>query len=374
MQRSLVLLCGAFVALGVFCGDVKAQWGYGYYPYGYGGYGWGGWGGTVQGDIARGLGYFNMGAGIYNRETAQARSINTDTAMRWNEYVYRSQQEGTREYYARRDANLARDRDAYNAFLKRMQDNPAGADIESGDALNAALDQLSDPRIHTSALRMADTQIPAQTVRDIPFRNAAEGVTFSLSQLKASTRWPAVLLDPRFASERSEFETAVEEARKDSIDDGQVTPATLNKVRDVANRLHTKLAAMPLEDKAENREAQNFVKTVMALARMLERPDIEKVLEELKKIDKTSIGNLLAFMHTFNLRFGPATTPRQRQVYAELFPILDQTRDKIIGEAKLDENAPAKSGDGNAHDFFSAMDADHISGKRKPQPAPIRQP
>ena len=102
----------------------RGQWGYGYYPYGYGGYGWGGWGGTVQGDIARGLGYFNMGAGIYNRETAQARSINTDTAMRWNEYVYRSQQEGTREYYARRDANLARDRDAYNTFTKRMQDQP----------------------------------------------------------------------------------------------------------------------------------------------------------------------------------------------------------------------------------------------------------
>ena len=131
---------------------------------------------------------------------------------------------------------------------------------------------------------------------------------------------------------------------------------------------------MPLEDKAENQEALNFVKTVTALARMLEKPDIEQVLDELKKIDKTSIGNLLAFMHTFNLRFGPATTPRQRQVYTELFPILDQTRDQIIGEAKLDDNATAKAGKGNVHDFFSAMDADHISGKRKPQPAPVRQP
>jgi hypothetical protein len=316
-----------------------------------------------------------MGAGIYNRETAIARSINTDTAMRWNQYVYLSQQEGTREYYARRDANLARDKNAYNAFLKRMQDDPTGADIDSGDALNAALDQLSDPRIHTSALRMADTQIPARTIREIPFRNAAEGVSFSLAQLKASTKWPAVLLDPRFASERADFETAVEEARKDSIDDGQVTPATIEKVRDVANRLQSKLAAMPLEDRAENREAQNFVKTVMALTRMLERPDIEKVLEELKKIDRTSVGNLLAFMHTFNLRFGPATTPRQRQVYQELYPILDQTRDKILGEAKLDENAPAKTGDGKVHNFFSAMDPEHISGKRKnPPPAPVRQP
>jgi len=371
-----MLMFGALLAMGVCAGECPAQWGYGYYPYGYGGYGWGGWGGTVQGDIARGLGYFNMGAGMYNRETAIARSINTDTAMRWNQYVFQSQREATREYFARRDANIAQDRNAYNTFMKRIQDNPSGPDIESGDALNAALDQLSDPRIHTSALRMADTQIDARMIRDIPFRNAAEGVSFSLSQLKASSQWPAVLLDPRFAPERNEFEAAVEETRKDSLDDGQVTPATLNKLRDVVGRLKAKLAAMPLEDRAENQEAQNFVKTVQALTRMLERPDIEQVLEELKKIDRTSIGNLLAFMHTFNLRFGPATTPRQRQVYAELFPIIDRIRDRIIGEAKLDDNPAPKAGDGKVHDFFSAMDADHIEGRRKAPtpPAPVRQP
>ena len=31
--------------------------------------------------------------------------------------------------------------------------HPSAADVENGDALNAALDQLSDPRIHSSALR-----------------------------------------------------------------------------------------------------------------------------------------------------------------------------------------------------------------------------
>ncbi len=80
---------------------------------------------------------------------------------------------------------------------------------------------------------------------------------------------------------------------------------------------------MPLEDTAENQEALNFVKTVTALTRMLEKPEIDQVLSELKKIEKTTVGNLLAFMHTFNLRFAPATTPRQRMVYNELFPILD---------------------------------------------------
>ena len=32
-----------------------------------------------------------MGMGRYNVETAQARSINADTAMQWNQYIYDSQ-------------------------------------------------------------------------------------------------------------------------------------------------------------------------------------------------------------------------------------------------------------------------------------------
>ncbi len=375
MHRKVLIAFAVGLLMMGFANPAQAQFGYGYYPYGYGGYGWGGWGaGTAQGDIARGLGYFNMGAGIYNRETAVARSINTDTAIRWNQYVYLSQQEGTREYFARRDAEIAKDKDAYNALIKRIQEDPTARDIERGDALNAALDQLSDPRIHSSALRMADTPISAQMIRDIRFRNAAEAVTFSLSQLKASTQWPAVLLEPRFEPERKEFETVVEEAREDSLDDGQVTPETLAKMRGFVSRLQQKLAAMPLDDRAENQEAVKFVKTVAALTRMLEKPDIERVLAELKKVEKTTLGNLLAFMHTFNLRFAEATTPRERQLYQELFQVLDQTRDKIIVEANLDDTTAKQENKGNVHDFFSAMDLDHIGGKKQQPPPPPAQP
>jgi hypothetical protein len=370
MHRRVVLPFVICLAVAASTREARAQWGAGQYPYGYGGYGWGGWGSTVQGDIANGLGYFNIGAGIYNRETAIATAIDTDTLIRWNQYVYLSQKQATREYLARRDAALAKDRNAYDALLKRIQDHPTTADIENGDALNAALDQLSDPRIHSSALRMADAPVNAKMIRDIPFRNAAEAVTFSLSQLKEASQWPAVLLDPRFAGERADFEVLVDAARKDSTDDGQVSHETLKQMRGFANRLKEKLMAMPLEDKAENQEALKFVKTVSALARMLEKPDIEQVLEELKKIEKTSIGNLLGFMHTFNLRFAPATSARQRQVYGELFPVLDQTRNRIVGEAKLDETANGKAGRGKLHDFFSAMDMENIEGKKPAPPTP----
>src|SRR4051812_18427914 len=124
-----------------------AQYGY---PYGYGNYGWGGWGGgsTVQGNIARGMGGYAAGAGDYNQETAVARSINADTVMRWNQYVYQSQMNANRIHQQR----LARDR--YNNIQevdkvqKRLRDNPEREDIFSGDALNVALDEINDPRVY----------------------------------------------------------------------------------------------------------------------------------------------------------------------------------------------------------------------------------
>src|SRR3954464_4102553 len=68
MLRGFRLTLGMVVVLAIVPVRAQAQFGYGYYPGGYAGYGWGGWGGanTVQGSMARGLGYFYNGEGIYN--------------------------------------------------------------------------------------------------------------------------------------------------------------------------------------------------------------------------------------------------------------------------------------------------------------------
>lgn len=165
-------------------------------------------------------------------------------------------------------------------------------------------------------------------------------------------------------------ENVVDQIRKENDEKGQIAPRTITKLRSVIADVKNKLVNQPLEDSAENQEALKFVKTVTALARMLEKPQIDEVLNELKKIDRTTIGNLLAFMHTFNLRFAPATTARQRAVYKELYPVLAETRDRIFSDAKLDNNTNHTAGKGNARDFFSAMDLDSIEGKKKPPPPP----
>ena len=77
------------------------------------------------------------------------------------------------------------------------------------------------------------------------------------------------------------FEKAVDEVRKENQENGQISAKTLSSIRAVIQRLKDKLATMPLEDPAENQEALNFVKTVTAMSRMLEKPDIDQVLAEL---------------------------------------------------------------------------------------------
>jgi hypothetical protein len=67
------------MALGATHGaSAQAQYGYGAYG------GWGGGGQTPGSSLARGMGVYAAGAGQYNVQTAQARSINANTAMRYN--------------------------------------------------------------------------------------------------------------------------------------------------------------------------------------------------------------------------------------------------------------------------------------------------
>ena len=65
----------------------------------YWGRGYGCAGQTVQGSIAQGMGVYAAGAGQYNRQTAVANSINANTAMQFNQYVYQSRLESQRIYH-----------------------------------------------------------------------------------------------------------------------------------------------------------------------------------------------------------------------------------------------------------------------------------
>jgi hypothetical protein len=78
---------------------------------------------------------------------------------------------------------------------------------------------------------------------------------------------------------------------------------------------------------------------------MLKSPNFDAALKDLDKYKETTIGSLLAFMHTFNLRFGPAKTQDQLALYRELYPVLRAQRDKVLSAAGLPaQPAPAQPG------------------------------
>src|SRR5271154_6970693 len=74
------------------------------FPGGFGGFGWGGWGmvGTPDSQDAMGMGMFAMGLGTYEKKSAIARSIDTETIIRWNEYMHETQETANRARLARR--------------------------------------------------------------------------------------------------------------------------------------------------------------------------------------------------------------------------------------------------------------------------------
>ena len=67
------------------------------------------------------------------------------------------------------------------------------------------------------------------------------------------------------------------------------------------------------------------------------------------------MGNLLGFMHAYNLRFGPATTIKERNAYRQLYEAIDQTRDQILSEAKIDLNQRKSAQPQVVTDFYGRI-------------------
>jgi len=340
--------------------EARAQ----YYP-GYGTFGWGGWGGaaTPQGSIARGLGYFEEGLGELDKDAAVTTAINEKTVQDWNQYMWLSQQQANQRAQLRRMRRAQRDAQSGDVAVNRLRTNPTRDDIEDGAALNIVLDDLTDPRIQGSALRLATSPLAGDAIRQIPFQSGSEAVAISLGQLAAQGQLPTALRGEKYGPERLEYQQAIDQALQES-ESGKITPATLQRVDRALSALYTRFRANPPANRAEQVEAENYLRTLFGMARLLKQPQVEKVLGELEKTPRTTLGNLLGFMNTYNLRFGEATTPAQRAIYQQLYPPLVALRDQVVKEAGLG-TPPASTGDNRNRpaDFFQGMNLEHLSGK-----------
>jgi len=240
MRPGIRLIIGGLVLLAAGAGEVHAQF---YYPsgYGYGGYGFGGWNETPQGSIAQGLGVYAEGAGVYNYDSAVANSINEDTVVRYNQYLYNSMLEARVRYNRENAKRLNLDKAGYEARQARIRDNPSEGDINSGDALNAILDQMADPKVmNGSSLRLANASIGAAAIKAIPFRDETDAITLSLDALTDVKSWPLPLRSDALKPEREAYEKAVDEALEEDKS-GSLKPETVAKVRGAVSSLYKKV-------------------------------------------------------------------------------------------------------------------------------------
>ncbi|MGP0063020.1 MAG: hypothetical protein ACLQGP_05375 [Isosphaeraceae bacterium] len=349
MLRFTRMALGLVLILSISGREARAQWGYG-------GWGYGGWGvGSPQSTALQGAGYYAMGAGIYNYDTAMANNINAQTAVYLNNAWAQATHEDAMIHAARVHKEFLRDQSLYDAHQKMLRDNPGQHELENGDALNAAVMDLSDPRLGSSAIRATKAMVPASLIAEVPFQNASERVTFVLDKLRGAAKWPKAFETPRFAKDKELFNDLVARIRHEDIE-GDVSVKTLTEARALIKDLRSKLAAQPLEDEDDQKAALKFINSSSALVGLLDKPDIRPALAELKKVQDTSLGNLLGFMHAFNLRFGAATTQKEKQAYQQLYGILDQTRDQILSEAKLEPRTKSAGNPSIASDFYQSFD------------------
>jgi len=344
-------------------GTVQAQYG-----------GWGGWGGssTLQEGVGRGMGVWAAGAGAYNEQTAEARSINANTAMQVNQYMYEVNKENARTYYTRSKNTQKKESAVGEEIYRRIHDNPSTRDIHTGDALNVVLDDLTSPMIVGSTIQQATQPIPSQLVKNVVFSYAANMIAISLDDLSAKGAPDVLLTSAAFASERDAIRAGVAKARKEAADGGAISPETLATCREAIKAVQAKVSTALPQGSPDRKEADNFLKALYGLTKMLETPSVTQYLKGLDKIPTTTLGHLINFMHTFNLRFGVAKTPIQESAYDQLYPMLVQLR----SQAQAPESNPY-SRQGSQADpkvvskYFSSMSLGALSAQPQPgAPAP----
>jgi hypothetical protein len=353
-------------------GGVSAHAQYGRYG------GWGGWGGTgstVQGSIAAGMGNFAAGAGSYNEQTAQARSVNAQTAMQFNDYMYAVNKQNAATELARRQKQQKNVNETADATYRRLHDNPDPRDIHTGDALNVVLTELVNPKVYTQVIQTATTPIDSRLVKNINFQHAANMILISLEDVSARGVPDALATSPAFEADRQAIRTVVAKGRQEAAGTSQISPETLRSFRAAVQAAKDKTDATFAQGTRQRGESDNFLKALLGLSRMLERPDVEEFLQGLNRYPTTTVGHLITFMQSFNLRFGAAKTPEQEQAYDQLYPMLVQIRDqaRVQGQNPMTAQAPMPDPK-QSMSIFSGMQYDQLQPQPPPPPGAIPGP
>ncbi len=316
MRRLWTVAIGLSLGLNLLGTEAGAQM---MYPGGYGGYGMSQWGSSPEAGLMAGLGSYARGEGVYKLDKAKADAINADTMIKWNKAL-RARQAALRADQQKEAAKREVER---QATLEQRH-------LTSGTTLNDLLYQIFDADPTVVKADDAKAPISPGAIREIPFEWASEAITACIDQMTGAGSIPTALMDPKFVNERDALRAAVEPALKEDAK-GDVSPETRKRVDRAVADLRDKFVKNTPEYQPGYVESLEYLSTLASLNRMLHDPSMKKFLSLLDEGKERTVGDLIAFMNAYNLRFGPAKSDRQVEIYTRLVPILTKLRDDVNG-------------------------------------------
>jgi hypothetical protein len=297
-------------------------------------------GSTPQGDYLRGLGFAAIGLGALEVDNAVAGSINTETAIRWNDYVSAVTERAALRYRQILQQRKEERNKLIQEIQKRIREHPEGLDVLKGDALNSLKEQLLSPEISDSSFRNAAVPLPVDVVRQIPFMLGRESLTFSMQRItaKGKAQWPPALQGDVFAPERQAYEHVLDTVLEQQIE-GKMEIPDIERVGKAIEELRNKLDQVltPTPDKLYIDAKRRIDDFKHSYNFMIKSHQAQLVIGDLDGYSGTTVHDLLLFMQKHRLDFGAADTKEERELYRKLHERLREQQEAL----KLPPDKPA---------------------------------
>ncbi len=323
------------------------------YPGGYGRWGWGGWGMGGYGmgvqdpasGYAAGLGQLARGQGQYQLDNAKATSINLDNKIKWNKELRRLKL--IKEADDKRAASVKAD----TAEVTNRE-----RDMITGVTANRQLDQILEGNTEAVISYLNKTALSPKIIKEIPFELASEPMTLCLHSMISSDSMPNMLKNDVYADERQALQSAVAKALKEDLS-GSISKPTLDKVESSIKALRVKFDKNAFKSSFDYAAADRQLRSATTLARLIREPEYQKLLSKLETYDGTTVGELVAFMSVFNLRFAAPSSDRQKEIYLQLTPVLLSVPVKSVALMKpnLSAEESAKALSNAAQEMFDGI-------------------
>jgi hypothetical protein len=308
-----------------------------------------------------------LGFGGWNEVTnprtsgAQGRALDAQTAMNVNEYIYQSSIEANKRYLKKLADRHKLVNETGETTLNRLRTSPSTSDVIRGDALNVAFDDITNPQDYGRTLDLSNAIAFAGTrIKSIPFKYASAAITTSLEDLTQPSATPALLKQPEFKSDlaafvklQAGFKARVEGDKPYSIESAEVARCK-QLVKKMSQTLKDN-AVKFRKGSTDYSDAQNYLKGLYIFVNMLETPSMTGLLSGVENRQDTTIADLLRFMHSANLRFGMGQD-EHREIYTELYVILDGLRKDIGGGSRTMASAGTRKPVAKSAKLFAGME------------------